>query len=63
MDPNQALRDALEAARAIIAARDTYGGNGAEPSLEDVETLAERVLALDEWITGGGFLPEAWASS
>lgn len=27
---------------------------------EDIHRLAELVLALDEWILRGGFLPKAW---
>lgn len=29
----------------------------------DGARLAELVLALDEWITGGGFLPIAWSGN
>ena len=29
---------------------------------QDVERLAELVQALDEWISNGGALPDAWIS-
>lgn len=30
---------------------------------EDALRLAELVIALDEWISKGGFLPSAWVRS
>lgn len=52
MDPDENLREQLDIAYGIIAA----------PRLErrEDERLAELVLALDEWIKKGGFLPKAW---
>lgn len=29
-------------------------------SIEDANKLAELMLALDEWIKAGGFLPNSW---
>lgn len=50
MDPNEALRVVREAARRLL---DEYD---AEAAYE----LAERFVALDEWLTRGGFLPAVW---
>lgn len=52
MDPNANLEAQREIANRIV--------NGDEWSRRDAERLAELVLALDGWIHGGGFLPEAW---
>ncbi len=48
MDPNKTLEDIRE----ILATEDDYVQRAGE--------LATLVQALDEWLTSGGFLPEAW---
>lgn len=50
MDPNAALAEI----RSILADR-------AEDGTWDAERLAELINGLDDWITGGGFLPADWA--
>ena len=55
MDPTSAL----QTIRAAIAA--TRREDPAEcVEWEDVDDLVAHVEALDDWLTGGGFLPEAW---
>jgi hypothetical protein len=57
MDPNANLKEQLELAKNILeypAQSDMDTING------DAERLAELVLALDEWISNGGFLPKRW---
>lgn len=56
MDPDANLREQLEIATEIIAASDEDEG------ISEVEAvrLAELMIALDEWIRRGGFLPDAW---
>lgn len=55
MDPDENLREQVEIAKDILL-----------PDLSDMELeekavrLAELVVALDEWIRKGGFIPEAW---
>lgn len=44
MDPDSNLEEMLEIATA----------------LQDESRLAELVVALDGWLRGGGFLPQAW---
>ncbi len=56
MDPNFNLEQQLTRAMSILEDID----NGIRVYEPDVEMLAEYVLALDEWITKGGFLPERW---
>lgn len=51
MDPEEALRLCRESAQRIL--------DGEEKSF-DPAMLAESFTALDEWISRGGFLPEAW---
>lgn len=55
MDPNATLAEILHAAMCVIAS----------DGLDHVRALdlAERVQSLDEWLTRGGFLPDAWAKS
>jgi len=56
MDPDANLEEQLELAAEAIESIE----NGAEVHVDDVERLAELVLALDGWITNGGFLPKRW---
>jgi hypothetical protein len=55
MDPNANLAAQLRMARRI-----TEGVSGRDYDIADVDRLAELVLALNEWIARGGFLPAAW---
>lgn len=50
MDPNENLKQQLQMAKDIL--------DGVHFDQEG--ELAELVLALDEWIMGGGFLPTDW---
>lgn len=60
MDPNAALKLARECAGDIQIARDGgYPGDLAARADE----LSEFFLALDAWISTGGFLPDAWAGA
>jgi len=51
MDPDENLAEQRRLAAEFL-----------EPDSEllDIHRLAELVIALDEWIAGGGFLPAAW---
>lgn len=57
MDPNANLREQLEIANRIV--------DGDDLDVEEWDALrdrlAELVLALNDWITNGGFLPGAWS--
>lgn len=50
MDPNANLAEI----RKILAKSDE------ETSILEYERLAELMEALDNWLSQGGFLPEAW---
>lgn len=54
MDPDANLSETL------ILAKHLASGN--LYSASDGERLAELVLAMDEWLRSGGFLPEPWTS-
>jgi hypothetical protein len=54
MDPNQALQEIREVVDAIL------GDDSASDLPEKAASLAERVTALDVWISRGGFLPGPW---
>ncbi|TAL43759.1 MAG: hypothetical protein EPN91_05840 [Salinibacterium sp.] len=56
MDPDSNLRDQLRLAKQLLAEVD----EGSQPDQDDIGRLAELVIALDNWIAGGGFLPKAW---
>jgi hypothetical protein len=51
MDPNTTLEDILGCAADIL---DT------EEEDDTVIELAEKVVALHEWLSRGGFLPKKW---
>lgn len=53
MDPDENLKQQIRLANSI-----QKGGN--RDHEYDASTLADLVLALHEWIEGGGFLPAAW---
>ena len=50
MDPDETLRQL----RALVRAEDWDAADG--------ERVRELVAALDEWLSRGGFLPDAWRS-
>lgn len=54
MDPDLALMNCRNAARAWLETDEP------DRDTEWAETLAESFLALDEWISRGGFLPDFW---
>jgi len=55
MDPDANLREQIELAKFLVEAN-----HCGSDFLNNAERLGELVLALDEWIKGGGFLPKAW---
>lgn len=57
MDPNEALR----VIRSIVSEWDAGNGDRPEYSVHDAwYQLAETCQALDEWLSRGGFPPNAW---
>lgn len=59
MDPNANLQEQLRIAQRILDASELEDDNILESG--DAERLSELVLALDEWITRGGFMPSRWS--
>ncbi len=55
MDPDAVLTDALATARHIIEYADPDDSGD-----RDGVDLAQNVLDLHRWISGGGFLPTDW---
>jgi hypothetical protein len=54
MDPNATLRDIREMIESLAMSQST-------DNLIDLgEELASAVDQLDNWLTGGGFLPDEW---
>ena len=66
MDPNANLAEQREIGARLLVALDNIADNGDEYQLisravlADMYRFSELVEALDEWIVGGGFLPDAW---
>jgi hypothetical protein len=65
MDPDANLEAQLRLAKQVLAywkaGPDRAGtGGGPKLSVEDAYRLAALVLALDEWICNGGFVPDRW---
>lgn len=56
MDPDATLAQ-IRALRHTI----TTGIGDGEAFRADAVALAERIEALDDWLSGNGFLPDAWA--
>ena len=61
VDPDTNLRESLIIAKRILRnlaeQRGALTGNVVE---DDALALAERMVALDDWLRGGGFLPKPW---
>lgn len=56
MDPNANLKEQLELADSLICADNT----DPDVALPKAARLAELVIALDGWLSNGGFLPKSW---
>lgn len=56
MDPDANLKEQLELAESIGKCQD----EGTNCSQVDAARLAELVVALNEWLITGGFLPKPW---
>lgn len=56
MDPNANLRQQRE----IVRIHNTLEGSDIQLSPRIMDRLVELVEALDEWLTKGGFMPDAW---
>lgn len=56
MDPDYNLAEQLRKATRLLKDYD----NEKPVDEHDAARLAELVLGLDEWISGGGFLPRDW---
>ena len=54
MDPNANLQEQREIVERMLDDNSEHIDTG------DAVRLADLVQALDEWITKGGFLPDAW---
>jgi hypothetical protein len=67
MDPMANLMDQLETAKYILKTWDNCTEDGELTYAQQVDVankaneLAELVIALDEWISTGGFLPRKWS--
>ncbi len=61
MDPDANLSEQLELARSIIGEFDRPNDNPEIFMRIDAARLAELVIALDEWLSKGGFKPARWA--
>ena len=58
MDPNAALASLREA---LADAREAAEGDSNDAEIEAWQEVGERIDALDQWLSNGGFLPSAWA--
>lgn len=58
MDPTENVKEQLRLARKMLRAID---GSHEVPDVRDTARLAELVVALNDWLRKGGFLPEGWA--
>lgn len=61
MDPTANLEEALEIASSLVEEDvDSQSASETAGTAEQGIRLAELVLALDEWVRKGGFLPRPW---
>lgn len=60
MDPNKALEDLRSA---IATLRKAAEGDSNDAEIEAGHAVADAVEALDQWLSRGGFVPDAWEGS
>jgi len=60
MDPDETLKTVRALAETVLAAVDDYTETG-DFYVGNLAELAERFLALDGWLSSGGFKPGSWA--
>ena len=58
MDPNITLERMRILTAAVLKGYEDKGSNGVDQ--DDAADLAEYVKSLDEWLSKGGFKPDAW---
>lgn len=58
MDPDKVLQNLRDA---YSRYEDTVGALSG-PAIDAASQMRDAVVALDEWLTSGGFLPAAWAA-
>ena len=56
MDPDANHAEQMKLAARLMEAIE----NGRDVDRDDALRLTELVIALDEWLASGGFLPRAW---
>jgi len=61
MDPNACLTELLRLSEQIQEVIDEDEPIDSGAAIADLDRVTELVMALDGWITGGGFLPERWS--
>jgi hypothetical protein len=61
MDPNAALAEAREIAARLLGDWEELDSLSDGARHRDAHDLAERVQALDQWLSRSGFLPQDWA--
>ena len=57
MDPNEALK---KARAALTACRKANDEGRYDDERDEAESALSHFEALDEWLTKGGFMPDAW---
>lgn len=63
MDPTANLAEQLRIAECFVDEdEDSMSASDMASSLHAAQRLAELVIALDEWVRKGGFLPVQWKS-
>lgn len=65
MDSDKAWEEAVEYAEALINEKEHYGDDHDKAVVEmllDGQELAERVVALRDWLKQGGFPPKAFTA-
>ena len=60
MDPNENLAEQRRICERLSARETSDPEEYESGDVDDWQRLAELAHALDEWLSGGGFLPEAW---
>lgn len=59
MDPNANLEEMNELAEAVLNDDEMAVARWGSKE-EQLNRLAELVVAMDDWIVGGGFIPDKW---
>jgi hypothetical protein len=60
MDPDKHWEETVRIAKAIVAKNNENPSEAIDCDFIDILTMAENIVALNDWVSKGGFVPESF---